>query len=261
MWNFSCFWIILYDVLLQSSVLREYAALKSHGSDLCQLFIAKYVFFVVTIRINVKIHQKQNVAGPKHLMQIRYKNNALSFLFAVSVTGDKRIVISFSTCHFSWLSIVIRMSHSSILYILKRKKKTVAFGYLLLRWAWTREIIDWSHGITVVLPHNFDYFLSGAALPNFVPRLLYYSSQGSIFFLGVTLNLYVFIFRCTKNGTLRHVLEFDGAAQCHQFQLFLRRLSCNLKMEVRSTAGCSSSCSICWYCTNVKLITHPLSPM
>lgn len=68
-------------------------------------------FFVVKIRINVKIHQKQNVAGPKHLMQIRFKNNALSFLFAVSVTGDKRIVISFSTCHFSWLSIVIRMSH------------------------------------------------------------------------------------------------------------------------------------------------------
>ena len=35
----------------------------------------------------------------------------------------------------------------------------------------------------MVLPHNFDYFLPGAALPNFVPRLLYYSSQGSIFFL------------------------------------------------------------------------------
>ena len=67
--------------------MREYAALKSHGSDLCQLFIAKYVFFVVTIRINVKIHQKQNVAGPKHLMQIRYKNNALSLFFVVSLTS------------------------------------------------------------------------------------------------------------------------------------------------------------------------------
>lgn len=85
-------------MLLESSVLREHAALKSHGSGLCQLIIAKYVLFVV------KIHQKQNVAGPKHLMQILFKNNALSFLFAVSVTGDKRIVISFSTCHFSWLS-------------------------------------------------------------------------------------------------------------------------------------------------------------
>ena len=112
--------------------MREYAALKSHGSGLRQLIIAKYVFFVVTIRIraclhegggpqvgevtcgglphltckrdhskmrdymdrrvtppkrvtspiwgtlppckqtlNVKIHQKQNVVGPKHLMQIR----------------------------------------------------------------------------------------------------------------------------------------------------------------------------------------------
>ena len=45
-------------------------------------------FFVVTIRINVKIHQKQNVAGPKHLMQIRYKNNALSLFFVVSVTSS-----------------------------------------------------------------------------------------------------------------------------------------------------------------------------
>ena len=67
--------------------MREYAALKSHGSDLCQLFITKYVFFVVTIRINVKIHQKQNVVGPKHLMQIRYKNNALSLFFVVSLTS------------------------------------------------------------------------------------------------------------------------------------------------------------------------------
>ena len=46
----------------------------------------KFLIFCRHDKNNVKIPQKQNVAGPKHLMQIRYKNNALSLFFVVSVT-------------------------------------------------------------------------------------------------------------------------------------------------------------------------------
>ena len=84
------FFLFLNNIIRCTVVIKCFeriCGLKSHGSDLCQLFIAKYVFSVVTIRINVKIHQKQNVAGPKHLMQIRYKNNALSLFFVVSLTS------------------------------------------------------------------------------------------------------------------------------------------------------------------------------
>ena len=79
------FFLFLNNIIRCAVVIKCFERIC--GSGLCQLFIAKYVFFVVTIRINVKIHQKQNVAGPKHLMQIRYKNNALSLFFVVSLTS------------------------------------------------------------------------------------------------------------------------------------------------------------------------------
>ena len=95
-------------------------------------------FFVVTIRINVKIHQKQNVAGPKHLMQIRYKNNALSLFFVVSVTSYPQS--QSELYHVSWW-------YYTLVIDLICQIRHCVFGRLSVKpwyyWLWRLVISNW----------------------------------------------------------------------------------------------------------------------